>query len=292
MPRLITALSAACLSLLSAAPTFARAIYVNNRLGDDRNDGYVAQTVDASSGPVKTLARAIQLSRHSDTIELTNTGIPYYESVSLVGKRLSGASSRPFEIIGNGAVLSGATAIPDGAWQKSGDDLWMLKPWRKGFFVLISQEKSLSELRPAAPGEWTSVPSLTPNQWCVFKGLIYFKSERLIEPQSLPLSVASHDCGITLYGVQHVRIANLTIRHFRTDGIGVHDLARNITLENVSLIENGRAGLAVGGSADVRLINSFSTENRDASILVSEAGSIETVECHLDKEPILSRKYR
>ena len=41
-----------------------------------------------------------------DIISLADTGVPYYESISLVGTRHSGTGERPFMILGNGATLS------------------------------------------------------------------------------------------------------------------------------------------------------------------------------------------
>ena len=274
------------MSLLAIASTAqAKVIYVNNRLGQDSSDGRVEVAADKATGPVRTIRRAMQLVQRSDSIVLANTGMPYYESISLVGSRFSGVAERPFEIVGNGAVLSGAVGIPDGAWQEVGDDLWMLKPWRKGHFVLLRGESMLPELKPAAGETWIERPELEPNNWCVWKGRIYLKTERLVDPRSLPLGVGSHDCGITVYGAKHIRVSDLTVRHFRLDGVNVHDLSRSVQLDHVQLVENGRSGLAVGGSAEVQMSASSTKANREHSLLIQELGLAEVFESNLDAEP-------
>lgn len=271
--------------LLTSSAAQAKVIYVNNRVGQDASDGRVDKAEDKETGPVKTIRRAMQLVEPSDTISLANTGIPYYESISLVGPRFSGVSERPFEIQGNGAVLSGAVGIPEGAWREVGKDLWMLKPWRKGHYVLISGEGLLSELKPAEGEVWSELPELEPNQWCVWKSRIYFRTPPYVDPKQLPLGVGSHDCGITIYAAQHVRVSDLTIRHFRLDGVNVHDLARTVQLDRVQLVENGRSGLAVGGSGEVRLKDSSTKGNRGHSLLIQELGLAEVIDSNFDVEP-------
>ena len=105
----------------------ARTLYVNNRVGSDRFNGVAPEAVNRQTGPVATIGRALKLAKRSDIISLADTGVPYYESISLVGTRHSGTGERPFMIVGNGATLSGAIAVPETAWQQVGKDLWKLK---------------------------------------------------------------------------------------------------------------------------------------------------------------------
>ena len=69
------------------------------------------------------------------------------------------------------------------------------------------------------------------------------------------------------------------------DGISVPDLAKNIELRNVKLVENGRAGLRIGGSAVVTIRRGTIEKNLRHSILVQELGGAEVVESTLDVQP-------
>ncbi|MFQ5734114.1 MAG: hypothetical protein ACE5KM_19435, partial [Planctomycetaceae bacterium] len=120
------ALIAASAAVLCASgrPVSADILYVDNMKGNDGFDGRATEAVSNDTGPTLTIRRALQLARTSDTIVIANTGRPYYEGVSVVGRRHSGIVGRPFTIIGNGAVLDGSAAVHPKAWRPAGKDLW------------------------------------------------------------------------------------------------------------------------------------------------------------------------
>lgn len=279
LPTLVLALCAAPCSLM------AENIFVNNATGADRNDGSAAETVGTFAGPVRTISRALQLAKQSDAIVLANSGTPYFDEVTIDGRRLSGTEARPFRIVGNGAVLSGAMALPPEAWEEVGRDLWRVKPHRKGHYQLVRDGAAVSELRPAADEAWTELPELAENQWCAWKGAIYLHAEHNADPGKQNFGIARDQCGITLHAVHHVRISDLTIQHYRLDGINVHDRATEVTLSNVALVENGRAGLAVAGSSTIQIAGAKIQGNRDFSMLVQEAAAVDVQETEFDAEP-------
>lgn len=274
------------LSLLTAAAQ-ADVLYVNNRTGSNRNDGQVPTIEGLVSGPVRTISRAIQLARPSDTIIIANTGQPYYESISLTGRQVSGSEARPLHIQGGGAVLSGLIAIPDSAWQEVATDLWKVVPWRKGFFQLTLNGEAVPELRPADGEVWSEQPEVPVGSWCAWRGAIYYRSEKNVSPETLNFGIAARDCGLTLLDVEHVKISDLTVQHFRVDGISVHDRARQVLLENVILEANGRAGLAVAGSSEAHVTGASIRANRRYSVLITEAGTVNFEASELDQEPVL-----
>ena len=104
---------------INGIPADAKTIYVDNQSGADRADGLIEKPTNEFSGPVRTIKRAMQLARSGDVINIASTGVPYYESLSIVGRRLSGTTDESFRIVGNGAVLSGAHAVPETGWQKA-----------------------------------------------------------------------------------------------------------------------------------------------------------------------------
>lgn len=282
-PQLIILTVASCLSISPTA--HAATIYVNNRIGSDVFNGTQDQAINEKTGPVKTIRRALKLAGRSDVISLANTGVPYYEAISLVGSKHSGPETQPFTILGNGATLSGAMAVPETAWQQVGNDLWQLKPYRKGHFQLILDGKAVTEIKRPANETWTEVPTMPAGSWCAFKGAIYFQAERLAEPESMRFGIARHTCGITFYGVNNVVIDNLTVQHFRVDGVNANDHAKDVVLQRVVLTENGRAGLTVAGTSLVAVLDSRVERNREHSILLKEAAALVVDRTQLDVEP-------
>lgn len=263
----------------------AKDIYVDNTVGADRADGLVAIPTNEQSGPVRSLRRAMQLVGPGDALHLANTGTPYFESLSIVGKRLSGTGETPLRIFGNGATLSGALPVPESAWQKVGDDLYRIVPWRKGHYRLILSGMPIEEVQPAVGEHLMSLPELTPHQWCSHRGAIYYREAEREEPMARPFWFASHECGITVYSAQNVVISDLTVQHFRVDGIGVPNLTRDIVLRNVKLTENGRAGLRVGGTGMITLRGCNIEKNGRHSLLIQGLGAANVVESDLDEPP-------
>jgi hypothetical protein len=271
------------LNVVSSAD--AAVFYVNNRTGADRNDGVVETPLTVLTGPVKSISRALHLASFGDTIIVANTGVPYYDHLTLQGEKHSGNPFRPFRIIGNGATLTGAMVVPQRAWREADRDVWMLIPFRKGHFQLVRDGKALVEVRPAADEKWTSVPDLQVNEWCVWHSAIYYKSERLVEPWTLNMSIARRSCGITVFAAHDIIISDLTIQHYRLDGVNLHDLALDVQLRKLTLRENGRAGFAIGGSSTALVSGSDVERNRDHSVLIQEAAAVAIDDCILDAEP-------
>ncbi|MBC8289872.1 MAG: right-handed parallel beta-helix repeat-containing protein [Planctomycetes bacterium] len=283
--RVLPFLVLASTLLAAVEDAAARTFYVNNRLGSDRFNGVAAEAVNRQTGPVATIGRALKLARSSDIISLADTGIPYYESISLVGVRHSGTAARPFTILGNGASLSGAIRVPETAWQQVGTDLWQLKPYRKGHYQLILDGKAVPEVRPQPDEKWTEVPELPVGSWCAFRGAIHYQAERLIEPESMNFAFAQRTTGITFYGVRNVFVDNLKVEHFRIDGANANDRATDVVLSGVLIVENGRAGLTVAGTSLVAVVGCRIERNRDESILLKEAAALVAQETRLDVPP-------
>lgn len=265
------------LSLAAATSLSARDWFVDNRFGDDGFDGATARVAGPGVGPVYSIRRALDKAGRGDTVHITNHGVPYYESLQIVGPRLTGSPISQFVIEGNGAILSGARLIPPEAWKYVGDDIWQFTPRRKAFYQLLQIDKPVPEQRDVSP-----TALIEAGQWQGRNGSIYFRSPGPgINPLNLPLAFARDEVGITLLDVDDVVIRNLTIRHFRLDGINAHDRARHVILENVRLIENGRSGLAVGGTSLVGVKDSELDGNRLSQILNAEKAQTEVISSKL-----------
>jgi hypothetical protein len=265
----------------------AENFFVDNVNGRDQNDGLTEEPLNALTGPVKSIRRALELVHSGDSIILANTGVPYYESLSLVGDRLGGVESVPFTIFGNGATLSGLRGLPRQGWRRVSGDLWKVTFNRKGGYFLLRDGFPLPEHRP----EKTPQPlaSLPPGHWCGYRGSVYFRQDGLEEPAMQRFDYAADEVGITLYQVEHVRIVDLTLEHFRLDGVNAQNMCRGIRLENVACRENGRAGIAVGGTSTVEFVQGRLEGNGRHSALITGKGLFETSEAELDVEPTVQR---
>ena len=274
--------SAAILVLLVLGPgstrdLSARDLFVDSRLGDDIADGRSENPVDEFSGPLKTISRALKLVLPGDTVHIANRGVPYFESLEIVGWRFNGG----FSIEGNGAVVSGAKIVPFEAWKHVGNNVWRFTPYRKAWYQLIQGEKAVPEF--PCPTGTVGFPEIPTGQWCAWRGSIYYHAQKGVSPAlgDIAFTFAAEEVGITLLDVNDVTIHNLELRHFRLDGANAHDRARNVVLDSVRLIENGRAGLAVGGSSLVGLKDSTVAGNRVAQLLNTEVAQTEILDSQL-----------
>lgn len=261
----------------------ASTIYVDNRFGNDSFDGASSEQVDVRSGPLKTIRRALEMARQGDTVVIANRGVPYYESISLSGRRHCGYREAKFTIVGNGAVVSGARLVPAAAWKEVAPDLWRFSPWRKGHYQLILNGQPLPET-PVARGAQT-LPKIPAGQWAAWRGSIYYQAARFVAPSEQPFAFAADSVGLTLSEVHDVQIVGLSFRHFRLDGISAHSLCRNVVLEQVQSLGNGRAGLFVGGTSAVEAIECNFTNNRRHNILIRGRHAVARVVPELTAPP-------
>lgn len=238
-------------------------IYVNNVLGNDRSNG--RRPEPGEFGPVRTIARALQLAQAGDRIVLADSGQPYRESISLVGSRHSGAAGRPFVLDGNGAILEGSAPVPPDAWQHYRGHVFRFQPPGTAFQQLLLG--ALPAPRVPAHDRDPEPPFLQPLQWCLYRGNIFFAVEPGKLPDQYTLSYAHHPVGITLFHVDQVVIQDLVVQHFQIDGINAFNSARRISLVRLTARGNGRAGVAIGGASLAAIDHCLLGNNGEAQLL-------------------------
>jgi hypothetical protein len=268
---------------LEAADT----IFVNNRVGDDTADGRSDTRTDPHTGPVASIQRALELADVGSVISIAKTENPYYGSVKMFGRQHSGMSNFPFTIEGNGAIIDGSIAVAPEGWRKVGPDLWKLAPRRKGFFQLMLDGAVVPEL--PVPATAKAMPEVPVGQWCVWRGSIYYHANPRDYVPLQSFRIAFEDVGLTLYSVRNVTVRNLTFQRFRIDGVSAPDLSKNITLENVTSIENGRAGVAASGASQMLLRNCNLSGNRKEALLLTGRGSAKVEESTLSEPPTMAK---
>ena len=271
---------------LVAASADAKVIYVNNRTGDDVNNGEAAETSDRQIGPVKSLRRAGLLVGPGDTIEIANTGDTYFGSLRLIGRNGSGVESQPLTVNGNGAIVDGSVPVEPEDWESLDGELWRLEPEKKGWYQFIRGDTPVPET--PVPRKATKQPAPEPGHWAAWKGAIYYRVLPDEVPPNEPFRIAMYETGVFLYGVRHVVVRDLTLRHFRLDGVNAHDLVDDAVLENITCLSNGRSGVFAGGSSRLVLQGGALRDNRDASLLLREKAKADVREVDLDEEPVVA----
>ena len=249
--------------LLWCTPTRGRDIYVDNVGGDDIHMGHTPVATGDNTGPCRTIQRAMRIAAKGDRIILANSGQPYRESITLSGGRHSGWESRPFEIVGNGAVLDGSAPVPVGGWHHEHGNVFRFQPRRMGHAMLFLDGKPPARRLVTETG---TLPELKPLEWSLLDGHIYFRVEENRIPHSYSLRYAREAVGITLFEVRHVLIRDLTIQGFRLDGVNSHDSVFDATLTGLVCRGNGRSGISIGGASRVTVDTSLVGNNGTAQL--------------------------
>lgn len=256
-----------------------RDIFVNNLHGDDRFKGERPHDPDGNGGAVRTLAKALRLASPGDTIVLAKTDEPYRETLSLVGSRHSGTHQQPFTIDGNGAILDGSQPLPAEVWENYRGPIFRLRKTPSESPLLFLNGRPAN--RAFASDNAAEPPELKPRQWCSVKGQIFF----CVEPSKLPgdykLSGTHLQTGVTLFHVELVRIADLTVQGFQVDGINLSNSARDVALTNVTCRGNGHAGISVGGASSVTIRSSLVGDNGQIQLLTLPFSETIVADTHL-----------
>ena len=269
----------ACLTvLLIASHGSAKTIYVNNQMGSDSASG-LSQQPEAEHGPVRTLTAALALASKADRIVVANTGVPYYESISLSLPQHSGFRHKPFVIEGNGAVLDGTLTHDLGAWQAVASDIFSMQPRRLTYQQLFAGGVPLERVDLTSVDE---LQQLQPTQWTLLNGRMYFRTEDNKIPTEYNLRHAGLQTGITLYDVRFVRIENLVVQGFQQDGVNAHELVRDCQLVDVDARANGRAGLSVGGVSRVEAERSNFYDNGRVQVRTEGLAELALEACEVD----------
>ncbi len=275
LPVFLLVAMIACL----AATASARDLYVSNTAGEDTFTGHQPRRLAGGDGPLRTLTRALELARQGDRIVLENTGRPYRESVTLMGRRNSGFSRTRFTIEGNGSTLDGSLPVPVEAWENYRGPVFRFAPRGLTYQQLFLDERPAS--RVVADPNADGPPELDDLEWCIYGGHIYFRVERLKLPGDYALRYADQRVGITLFHVEGVEIRDLIVQGYQLDGINAHNSARNLSLVNVTCRGNGRAGVSMGGASDGTLLECLVGNNGRAQLLTHPLSVTHVTASHL-----------
>ena len=225
----MTLAAAAGFALAAGATTY----YVDNKAGDDTNDGLSAGKA------FKTLAKATAQLRAGDVLEIS-PGKTYHESLLLTK---NGAAERPVTVHGNGAVISGLAPIPDDSWKDCGGGLWHSpNKFQHGALrprVLDAEGRMISVGRGAAP------ESLKPGE-AVWNGTgIHLRLAEGDTPVGKGLQGYYRSTGVTIYRQSHFVIEGIVAEHFANDGVNVHGSCQGLIFRNIVTRNNGDDGFSI-----------------------------------------------
>jgi hypothetical protein len=260
------------LAAVAVTTSSAAEVYVDNVNGSDGYDGLAPDVRSAYTGPVRSLRRATQILQRADALVIHNTGRAYFEPLLLTGGRHSGLPGFPLVIRGNGAMLCGLRQLPADGWESLGAGLWRLTLTRKGSYRFFQGEQPWPEFRPEAGWGLADLPE---GEWASRQGQVYFRFPQNEPPNNRAWTYAADEQGLSLVDVRQVQILDLKVLGFRVDGVNVDNACRDVSLERIDVQHNGRAGLAVGGSARVKLAGSRLRDNGRYSVLVTELAGVE-----------------
>ena len=257
----------------------ARDWYVDNVAGDDRKNGSQPNSTSQIDGPVQTIAKALRHASRIDGIILANTGEPYRESISLVGRH-SGIEKAPFTIIGNGAILDGQLPVPDDVWEFYQGEIFKFQPPRLSAAqqLFVNGKPLVKGPGPTADGR---LPPLKEMEWRYLDEHIQFRPEANRLPQAYAMTFAAQPVGITLYQVINVQIEDLIVQGFQLDGINAHDSAFNTRLVGITARGNGRSGISIGGASRVTLEACLVGDNGIAQVRTEGWSHTTMINCNL-----------
>ncbi|QDU76617.1 hypothetical protein Pan97_36690 [Bremerella volcania] len=249
--------------ILLASTARGAEIYVDNVRGDDRNRGNAAEFSEGENGPIASITKALRIARKGDQIILSNTGVPYQESITLQGGNNSGWEFAPLIIEGNGAILDGRAPVPVDGWKHVQGDVHCFAPTYKSYQQLYLDDRPAKRVTIE---DMSQLDKLQPLEWCLTDGMIFFRTEKDRGPGSYRLTFTARRTGITLYEVRNVKILDLTVQGFQLDGINVHSNCYDIELGGITSRGNGRSGVSVGGASRATLNKSLLGDNGAAQL--------------------------
>lgn len=275
--RLAMAFTLAMLSISSLAvsradvakPSPGRHYYVNPDTGDDAANG-LSPVRAGTDGPLRSIAKAISLSKAGDTIDLAPLEKPYRESAVFHSR--SGAPGRPITLDGHGATLSGCEPIVPAQWEMTAPGLYrnprLLRTTpsiigryffrfegRMNHMGRTSKGRHLPLKKPQElqPGEWTFQDS---------DKAFYLKIDPARQLADYRIEAPLRSNGVAINGrCEHLVIRHVNATHVWNDGYNIHGVTRDILFENITAVECGDDGLSAHDDCEVRVDGFVSIAN-------------------------------
>ena len=231
-------------------------------------------------GPVRSIARAIQLAQPGDTVDLASVDQPYKESAVFTNR--SGEPGRPIVLDGHGATLSGCEPLKIADWK-------MVAPGRyrttrlpnkssqvsRFYFLFDGVPNHMGRSSKGVHAPFKKPDDLKPGEWTFVQteGAYYIQIDPARKLADCRIEVPVRLNGVQISGkCSHLVIRNLTATHVYNDGYNIHGTTRDISFENITAIECGDDGLAPTTTARFASTGSCRFATRRASATLATAG--------------------
>lgn len=252
-----------------AVNAFATDYYVDNVKGSDANNGV------AQEKAFQTIRQGVSVLKAGDRLILTANDEPYPENLRIRDR--SGEVSKPIEIDGRGARLSGETRIPAEKWRAEGSGLYStehaIKQFdRHRFYMII--DGNMNRMGRCSKGgvsaAFKKTADLADNEWTWVEAenRLYVRLPNGKDPGSVRLAIPTSKChsGVELEGnCRFVIIRNLTVTHFPNDGYNLHGNCTDIEFYNISARYNGDDGIS-GHETCSFMVDGFRAEGNATGI--------------------------
>ena len=248
------------LLIVVAAALTAKAAeyYVDNRLGDDANDGRAADRA------LRTLAAATKRLEAGDVLHLA-PGRKYNETLKLTR---GGSAAAPIVVKGHGAVLTGISAFPKEGWEEKGGGLFFLAC--QGCWgalrprVFLGEDRMISVVcRHYKDVDETKLRPLE----AIWKAEgVWFRAEDRRRPADYDLRGsrmvgAVDNSGVMILASDYITIEDLTTEGFPNDGYNVHGSCHGLIFRNITGRWNGDDGFSVHEDVQASVYNAHLHHN-------------------------------
>jgi len=246
-----------CIVALLMTGLAAADVHVDPDHGDDAADGRAAQPVAGGPGPVRSIARGLQLAGPGDTVHLVPRREPYRESVVIKNRR--GEPGRPLVIDGHGAALTGCDPLRPEDWQDLGGGLYrsdVLYGRLNGddtvidrmFFVVDGRMQRMGRISKGSKAGFREPAALRPGEWTFVADTKSFYI-RLTPGRDLAGSgfeVPMRKNGVAISGQDnaHLIVRNLAVSRFLNDGFNIHNRTRDVRFADITATECGDDGFS------------------------------------------------
>lgn len=205
--------------------------FVDNRAGDDANDGSRAEAAK------KSFSAVTKLLKPGDTLQIVNTGIPYAEALLLRGN--FGLNGKPLTVEGNGAVITGLVQLDPKKWTVKDN----------GFFYPVGKHPSNWRLYLYSSGKrlpgCAAPADCTPGSFARSEDGLFFRPEEGRTPADYLLEANLRDSGVQILSGKNITVRNLISEHNGNDGFNMHGSCHGLRFENIVGRWNGDDGFSI-----------------------------------------------
>ena len=155
-------------------------------------------------------------------------------------------------------------------WQKENGPKSEAQP--RAFFSQLGQRPNLKEwhFRQAVTSDELWIQKIEPLEWALVGEKLYFCTEQDRLPGEYQLRHTGLPVGISIYNTDYVRVQNLTVQGFHSDGIRLADNVENCELLKLECRANGRCGISAGGTCRVDVVGVTCYDNGRAEMIVEQ----------------------